>query len=183
MDKRTDSIGAPAAVRSRLPLELRLALRDLRGGLGGFAIFLVCIVLGTAALTGEGLLETAVARLGKRLIVGVDCADGWVATHGWLQRSQMSANVFVSHLEDVGVGRIVFTDIATDGMMRGPNLPALVALAERTSLEVVQSGGITTLDDLRRLREVAPANVVGVIVGRALYEGAFTMREALETLA
>ena len=141
------------------------------------------IVLGTAALTGEGLLETAVARLGKRLIVGVDCADGWVATHGWLQRSQMSANVFVSHLEDVGVRRIVFTDIATDGMMRGPNLPALVALAERTSLEVVQSGGITTLDDLRRLREVAPANVVGVIVGRALYEGAFTMREALETLA
>jgi phosphoribosylformimino-5-aminoimidazole carboxamide ribotide isomerase len=141
------------------------------------------IVLGTAALTGETLLEAAVERLGERLTVGVDCSDGMVATHGWRQRSQMSATAFVSYLEGIGARRIVFTDIATDGMMRGPNLTALVALAERTSLEVVQSGGISTLDDLRRLRSVAPPNVVGVIVGRALYEGAFTLKEALETVA
>ncbi len=141
------------------------------------------VVLGTAALTSEHLLESAVERLGERLTVAVDCSDGMVSTHGWRQRSEMSATAFVSYLEGVGARRIVFTDIGTDGMMRGPNLTALVAMAERTSLEVVQSGGISTLDDLRRLREVAPANVVGVIVGRALYEGAFTVKEALETLA
>lgn len=141
------------------------------------------IVIGTAAITAESLLETAVERLGERLTVGVDCSDGMVATHGWRQRSEMSAGSFVSHLESIGVRRIVFTDIATDGMMRGPNLTALVAVAERTTLEVVQSGGITTLDDLRRLRSVAPPNVVGVIVGRALYEGSFTVREAIEALA
>jgi phosphoribosylformimino-5-aminoimidazole carboxamide ribotide isomerase len=141
------------------------------------------IVLGTAAITNESLLEAAVEKLGDRLTVGVDCVDGMVATHGWRQRSQVSASTFVSYLEERGVSRIVFTDIATDGMMHGPNLPALLALAERTRLEVVQSGGISTLEDLCRLRSVAPANVVGVIVGRALYEGAFTVAQAVDVLA
>ena len=141
------------------------------------------VVLGTAALLSGDVLQTALDVLGERLVVGVDCSAGMVATHGWRQRSQMSAHSFVKQLEELGVRRIVYTDIETDGMMRGPNLPALVRLAERTTVEVVQSGGITTLDDLRRLRAVAPANVVGAIVGRALFEGAFTLAEANAALA
>lgn len=140
------------------------------------------IVIGTAAVTQGDLLEAAVKSLGDRLVVGVDCSDGMVATHGWCERSEMPAGRFVDRLEGLGVRRIVFTDIATDGMMRGPNLPALVELAGRTSLEIVQSGGITELDDLRRLRAVAPPNVVGAIVGRALYEGAFTLPQGVEAL-
>jgi phosphoribosylformimino-5-aminoimidazole carboxamide ribotide isomerase len=140
------------------------------------------VVLGTAAVTGGDLVDAAVARLGERLVVSVDCDNGMVATHGWRQRSEMSAHRFIAQLADSGVRRVVYTDIATDGMMRGPNLPGLVDLARSTSLEILQSGGISTLDDLRRLRELAPPNVVGVIVGRALYEEAFTIAEALEVL-
>ena len=141
------------------------------------------IVLGTAAATAEHLLEAALELLGDRLTVGVDCDKGMVATHGWQRRSEMTATTFVARLQELGVRRVVFTDIATDGMMQGPNLPSLVEFATHTTLDVVQSGGISTLDDLRRLRAAAPANVVGVIVGRALYEGAFTIAEALEVLA
>lgn len=141
------------------------------------------IVMGTAAVTQTDLLERALAELGDRLVVGVDCSDGMVATHGWHERSEMPAARFLGRLEESGVRRIVFTDIATDGMMRGPNLPALFELAGRTGMEIVQSGGITVLDDLRRLAADAPSNVIGAIVGRALYEGAFTLPEALEALA
>ncbi len=149
----------------------RAAACDLRG-----------IVKGTAALTGGDLLEEAVQLLGDRLVVGVDCSDGMVATHGWRERTQMPAARFVAQLERSGVRRIVFTDIATDGMMHGPNYPALVQIAEGTSMDVVQSGGISTLDDVRQLRAVASANVVGAIVGRALYDGAFTLAQALAVL-
>jgi phosphoribosylformimino-5-aminoimidazole carboxamide ribotide isomerase len=140
------------------------------------------VVMGTAAVTQTDLLEAAVDELGDRLVVGVDCSDGMVATHGWHERTAMPASRFVAQLERLGVRRIVFTDIATDGMMQGPNVPALLDLAGRTALEIVQSGGITALDDVRRLAAEAPPNVVGVIVGRALYEGAFTLPEALDVL-
>jgi len=157
-------------VRSFEALE-RAAASDLRW-----------IVIGTAAITQQELLASAVEDLGERLVVGVDCSDGMVATHGWHERSQMSAAPFIDNLEAQGVRRIVFTDIATDGMMRGPNLEALARLAERTALEIIQSGGITSLDDLRRLAAMATDNVVGTIVGRALYEGAFTLPQALAAL-
>lgn len=157
-------------IRSPLALE-RAAASGLRW-----------IVIGTAAVTGLDLLSLAVRRLGERLVVGVDCCDGTVATHGWCERSQMTAPRFIARLEEQGVRRAVFTDIATDGMMRGPNLGALADIAGRTTLEIVQSGGISELDDLRRLATSAPANVVGTIVGRALYEGAFTLPQALAAL-
>jgi phosphoribosylformimino-5-aminoimidazole carboxamide ribotide isomerase len=141
------------------------------------------VVMGTAAVTHADLLDDAVNWLEDRLVVGVDCSDGMVATHGWRQRSLMHAPQFVQVLAERGVPRIVYTDIATDGMMRGPNLAGLVDLAERTSIEIVQSGGITSLEDLKRLRQIAPPNVVGVIVGRALYEGAFTLAQGMAALA
>ena len=140
-------------------------------------------VLGTAAVTRADVLEAAVTALGDRLVVGVDCQDGVVATHGWGERSEMRASRFVAELEGRGVQRILHTDIDTDGMMKGPNLRALVDLAGRTSLEIIQSGGITRLDDLRDLAALGLRNLVGTIVGRALYEGAFTLEEAQAALA
>ena len=141
------------------------------------------IVLGTAAVTSADLLDAALDALGERLVVGVDCADGFVATHGWQERSTMSATRFLHELERRGVRRVVYTDVSRDGMLGGPDLAGLVELAGQTSLELVASGGVSTLADLRLLRRRAPANVVGVIVGRALYEGAFTIADALEALA
>ncbi len=137
------------------------------------------VVMGTAAITALDLLQDAVNWLEDRLVVGLDCTDGMIATHGWQQRTQMSAIHFVKLLEKYGVQRAVYTDVARDGMMGGPNLIGLRDLAESTPLEIIMSGGIALLDDLRRLQRLQAPNVVGVIVGRALYEKAFTLSAAM----
>jgi phosphoribosylformimino-5-aminoimidazole carboxamide ribotide isomerase len=141
------------------------------------------VVMGTAAVTALDLLDDAVNWLGDRLVVGLDCTDGMVATHGWQQRSQMSAIRMVKVLAEHGVQRVVYTDTARDGMLGGPNLPGLKDLAEVSPLEIILSGGIALLDDLRRLKKLDEPKVVGVIVGRAIYEKAFTLPDALGIFA
>ena len=136
------------------------------------------VVMGTAAVTALDLLDDAVNWLEERLVVGLDCTDGMLATHGWQERSQMSAIRFSKLLAEHGVKRVVYTDTARDGMLGGPNLIGLRDLAEVTPLEIVLSGGVALLDDLRRLRKLEAPNVVGVIVGRALYEKSFTLADA-----
>ncbi len=141
------------------------------------------VVMGTAAVTALELLDDAVNWLGERLVVGLDCTDGMCATHGWQERSQMSAIRFVKVLAEHGVQRVVYTDTTRDGMLGGPNLPGLADLAEVAPLEIILSGGVGLLDDLRRLKRLDAPNVVGVIVGRALYEEAFTLAEAQAVFA
>jgi phosphoribosylformimino-5-aminoimidazole carboxamide ribotide isomerase len=141
------------------------------------------VVMGTAAVTALDLLDDAVNWLGDRLVVGLDCTDGMVATHGWQERSQMSAIRFAKVLAEHGVQRVVYTDTARDGMLGGPNLPGLADLAEVSRLEIILSGGIALLDDLRRLRKLGAEKVVGVIVGRALYEKSFSLAAAQAVFA
>jgi phosphoribosylformimino-5-aminoimidazole carboxamide ribotide isomerase len=141
------------------------------------------VVMGTAAVTALDLLDDAVNWMGDRLVVGLDCTDGMVATHGWQERSQMSAIHFVKLLAEHGVTRVVYTDTARDGMLGGPNLPGLAELAAVSPLEIILSGGITLLDDLRRLKRLNVPTVVGVIVGRALYEKSFTLADAQSVFA
>jgi phosphoribosylformimino-5-aminoimidazole carboxamide ribotide isomerase len=136
------------------------------------------VVMGTAAVTSLDLLDDAVNWMGERLVVGVDCTDGMVATHGWQERSQMSAIRFVKLLAEHGVQRVIYTDTARDGMLGGPNLPGLKDLAEVSPLEIILAGGVALLDDLRRLKRLDAPTVVGVIVGRALYEKSFTLADA-----
>jgi phosphoribosylformimino-5-aminoimidazole carboxamide ribotide isomerase len=141
------------------------------------------VVMGTAAVTARDLLDSAVDWLGERLVVGIDCTDGMVATHGWQERTQMSAIRFAKVLADRGVTRVIYTDTARDGMLGGPNLPGLKDLAEVSPLEIVLAGGVALLDDLRRLKRLDAPTVVGVIVGRALYEKAFTLAAAQAVFA
>jgi len=135
------------------------------------------VAKGFAELHQVGLLDEALAVLGSRLVVGVDCESGICATHGWQERSEMSALHFVHLLQEHGARRIVYTDVLRDGMLEGPNLEGLRELTETTDLEVVMSGGISRLEDLRWVKRDAP-DVVAVIVGRALYEGSFTLAQA-----
>lgn len=141
------------------------------------------VVMGTAAVTALDLLDDAVDWLGERLVVGIDCTDGMVATHGWQERTQMSAIRFAKVLADHGVTRVIYTDTARDGMLGGPNLPGLKDLAEISPLEIVLAGGVALLDDLRRLKRLGAPTVVGVIVGRALYEKSFTLADAKAVFA
>jgi phosphoribosylformimino-5-aminoimidazole carboxamide ribotide isomerase len=140
------------------------------------------VVLGTSAVIDSDLLERAVEALGERLVVGVDCTEGYVATHGWQERSKMTAIRFAKLLEERGVMRLLYTDVMRDGMLEGPNVEGLEELAASTSLEIIMSGGVGTLDHLRRLKPVEADNVIGVIVGRALYEGKFSLADAKAAL-
>ena len=141
------------------------------------------VVLGTVALQDRELLEWAVGRLEDRLAVAIDAREGKVATHGWTQVSDQDATQVASALVSTGVRHLIYTDIGRDGMLTGPNLSALRRLSEAAPpLRLVASGGISSLADLVALRELGLPNLSGVIVGRALYEGRFTVAEALTAL-
>lgn len=136
------------------------------------------VILGTAALKNwpwfEGLMS--IAPYHKRLVLGLDARDGKLAVSGWEQTTSTSALDIARQVSDWPLSAIIYTDIATDGTMQGPNLPATRQMAEATQIPVVASGGVGTLDHLRSLRQLP---IQGAIVGRALYENAFTIEQAL----
>ncbi|MBX9622984.1 MAG: 1-(5-phosphoribosyl)-5-[(5-phosphoribosylamino)methylideneamino]imidazole-4-carboxamide isomerase [Gemmataceae bacterium] len=133
-------------------------------------------VLGTKALQDPGWIRTLANRYPGRIVLGLDAKDGFVATAGWLDVSRVRANDLAKQVADAPLAAVVYTDIATDGMMAGPNFDALAELRSAIDLPVIASGGVSTLDHLKRL---ADAGTPGCIVGRALYEGAFALSDAL----
>lgn len=139
------------------------------------------IVLGTALVKDPGFSQRAIEWFGKAIVAGIDARDGSVATEGWLEVSEIPAVQLASHYRDLGIGDVVYTDIARDGMQAGIDARAYADFAEKTGMAVSASGGIATLDDLRAL--AGTGKVAGAIIGRALYEGAFTLSEALEAVA
>ena len=140
------------------------------------------VVLGTSAITDQSLLMEAVKLMGDNLVVSVDAERGLVTTHGWQETSRVSATRFAAYLQDAGIKHILYTDIDRDGMMIGMNLDAVRELAHAVNIDIIASGGISNIDDLVRLKELAVPNISSVIVGRALYEGRFTIAEARAVL-
>lgn len=136
------------------------------------------VIIGTAAVTNQAFLIEAVKLMGKRLVVSIDAERGMVTTHGWQERSMVSAIRFANFLKQEGVAHILYTDIERDGMMMGMNLEAVRELAETVDIDIIASGGISNLEDLRRLKALGLPNISGVVVGRALYERYFTVAEA-----
>jgi phosphoribosylformimino-5-aminoimidazole carboxamide ribotide isomerase len=142
------------------------------------------IVLGTIAITDRDLLQEALQRWPERIVVGLDARDGRVAIAGWRETSQAQATTLASELCASGVQRFIYTDIARDGALRGPNLPALQAMQETISSisprgALIASGGISTVDDLRA---IAKLGIEGAIVGKALYTGNIDLAQAIQSL-
>lgn len=140
-------------------------------------------VLGTSAVEDEAFLDRALTLLGAgRVVVAVDAEQGIVKTRGWQELSGVRALDLVHRLEGLGVREVLYTDISRDGMMQSMDLDGVRELAEHTELDIIASGGVTSLDDLRALKPLGPLGVTGVITGRALYEGRFTVAQALAVL-
>jgi len=136
-------------------------------------------ILGTAAISNRPELQKCLERFGERIIVGIDARDGRVAVQGWTQTSDVEALELATQMEQLGVGKIIFTDINTDGMLGGPNIPAMKAMAQAVGIPVIASGGVTTLEDIRKLRGLERFGLEGCIVGRALYSGTIALAEAV----
>lgn len=138
------------------------------------------VVLGTAAVRDPGLVRQAIGRFGARQIVaGIDARDGRVATHGWTETSDLLATTLALVLADMGLRRLVYTDISRDGMLAGVNLAATVELARSSGLAVIASGGVSGLADIEALAGHEADGVEGAIIGQALYSGALDLGQAL----
>jgi phosphoribosylformimino-5-aminoimidazole carboxamide ribotide isomerase len=137
------------------------------------------IVIGTLAAESPETLEKFVQLFGFRICVGIDARKGVVMTHGWEKEGRLSASALARRVADAGVDRIVYTDVARDGMLSGVNLEQTCAIARESGLRVTASGGVSSLEDLRQLKSIVQCGVDSVIVGKALYEGRFTLQEAL----
>ncbi|ABO68367.1 MULTISPECIES: 1-(5-phosphoribosyl)-5-[(5-phosphoribosylamino)methylideneamino]imidazole-4-carboxamide isomerase [Geobacillus] len=140
------------------------------------------VILGSAAISNPTFVKKMLQTYGRRIVIGIDARDGFVATEGWLETSNVKAEELGQMLAEAGAETFIFTDIATDGTLSGPNITAAVRLAEATGKEVIASGGVRSLDDLRALREYAEQGIGGAIVGKALYTNQFTLAEALKAV-
>jgi phosphoribosylformimino-5-aminoimidazole carboxamide ribotide isomerase len=161
-------------------VQLGGGIRDLDGVQSAFALGVDRVVIGTAALRDPELVREAAKRNPQRIVVGIDAREGHVAVEGWLETSETTALDMARRFEDAGVAAIVHTDIARDGMLTGPNLEATAQLAECVSIPVIVSGGVASLDDVKRAAALASRGVAGVIAGRALYTGDLDLDRALE---
>jgi phosphoribosylformimino-5-aminoimidazole carboxamide ribotide isomerase len=134
------------------------------------------VILGTSAVKNPELVKKAVASFGNNLAVAIDAKDGMVAIEGWARTSEFTAIGFAKKMEDLGAKTIIYTDISRDGMLKGPNLKAMEDMAKAVGIDVIASGGVTSLQDIRNLKEIG---VSGAIVGKALYTGDVDLQEAI----
>ena len=134
-------------------------------------------ILGTAAVTDSGFLETAVKQYGEKVAVGVDLKDGFVAIKGWTETSELTAEAFFARMEAIGVKTVICTDISRDGAMKGTNRELYKALSEKFSIDLIASGGVSSLEDVAALKDLG---LHGAIIGKAYYTGAINLKEALE---
>lgn len=136
-------------------------------------------IIGTAAIEKPDLVKEACRAFPGQIAVGLDAKDGFVATRGWVETSALTAAEVALRMRDMGVSTLIYTDISRDGMMQGPNFAATQRLIDKTQMDIIGSGGVSSISDLLKLQEIG---CVGAILGRAMYEGAFTVPDALEAI-
>ena len=164
-----------------IPAQLGGGIRDMATIESWIGKGLARVVLGTVAAENPDLVREAARAFPGMIAVGLDARDGHVATHGWAETTEMTVAELAQAYEDAGIAAIIHTDIDRDGAMDGPNVGATAALARKTQVPIIASGGVSSLEDLIRLRDTGV--IAGAISGRALYEGAINLREALDALA
>jgi phosphoribosylformimino-5-aminoimidazole carboxamide ribotide isomerase len=182
--------GQPVNVRAVERIIESVALPvQLGGGLRDMAVITAWLekgvdraIIGTAAVRDPALVKAAARAFPGRIAVGLDARDGKVAVQGWAESSELAALEIAQRFEDAGVAAIIYTDISRDGLLKGLNLDATVALAEAVAIPVIASGGLASLDDVRQMLEPRAAKLAGAIAGRALYDGRLNASEALRLI-
>ncbi len=162
-----------------IPSELGGGIRDLETIEAYLNLGIDRLILGTVAKENPQLVKEACRKFPGRIVVGIDAKNGLVAVRGWADVTTKLATDMAREMEGFGVEALIYTDIARDGMMQGPNIEATRLLAESISIPVIASGGLSSLDDIRRLLEIESSGVTGVIAGKAIYSGAIDLREAV----
>jgi phosphoribosylformimino-5-aminoimidazole carboxamide ribotide isomerase len=173
-----DAVMAIAKAYPDLPIQIGGGIRSLDTIEQYLDAGVNYVIIGTKAVKEPAFVTEACKAFPGAVIVGLDAKNGLVATDGWAEVSDIQATELAKRYEQDGVSSIVYTDIARDGMMQGVNIDATVAMAQATGLKVIASGGVTNMDDIRALKAVADAGILGAITGRAIYEGELDLAEA-----
>ena len=142
-----------------------------------FSVGVKRAILGTAAVRDEEFLKSAVLRFGEKVAVGADVKDGYIAIKGWVEKSEYTLDAFFQKMQVIGVKTVICTDISKDGAMRGTNLDMYRTLSKKYSLNIIASGGVSNISDVKELRKM---NLYGAIIGKAYYTGAIDLKEAIE---
>jgi phosphoribosylformimino-5-aminoimidazole carboxamide ribotide isomerase len=162
-----------------MPVQLGGGIRDLRTVEAWLAKGITRVIIGTAAVRDPALVKSAAKAFPGRVAVGLDARDGKVAVEGWAETAQITALEIAQRFEDAGVATIIFTDIARDGLLKGLNLDATIALADRISIPVIASGGLASIDDIKAMLAPRAGKLAGAVAGRALYDGRLDPKAAL----
>ena len=165
------------AAQTSLKCEIGGGIRDMQTVERYFEAGVERVILGTAAVTDSAFLSQAVEKYGEKIAVGVDIKDGFVAIKGWLEKSQYDAFEFCGKMQSVGVKTIICTDISKDGAMRGANHALYSELSQKFDMQIVASGGVSSINDVQKLREI---DIYGAIIGKAYYTGAIDLGRAIE---
>lgn len=171
------SIISELAVKLGIPIQLGGGIRTLET-----VEIILCkgvqrVILGTSAVRNPKFVKEALKNFASSIVIGIDAKDGIVAIEGWAKVSEFTAHGFAKKMEDLGAQTIIYTDIARDGMLNGPNLHAMEAMTRDVSVDIIASGGVSCIDDIKNLKEIG---VSGVIVGKALYTEDVILKEAIE---
>ncbi|HEX2944408.1 MAG TPA: 1-(5-phosphoribosyl)-5-[(5-phosphoribosylamino)methylideneamino]imidazole-4-carboxamide isomerase [Clostridia bacterium] len=171
------AVASEMAVRVGIPIQLGGGIRTIET-----MEIILCkgierIILGTSAVNDQELVKKAVQSFGNNLAVAIDAKDGLVAIEGWAKTSSFTAVGFARKMEELGAKVIIYTDISRDGMLKGPNLKAMEEMVKAVNIDVIASGGVTSIQDIKNLKDIG---VSGAIVGKALYTGDVDLKEAIE---
>lgn len=176
------AVEAILAALTRMPTQLGGGIRDMEAIDAWLAKGVERVIIGTAAVRDPVLVREAARRHPGRIAVGIDARDGRVAVDGWAKSSELTAIDLGKRFEDAGVAAIIYTDISRDGILKGLNIEATLALAEALSIPVIASGGLASITDIERLLQPDCARLAGAITGRALYDGRLDPKKALDLI-
>jgi phosphoribosylformimino-5-aminoimidazole carboxamide ribotide isomerase len=165
-----------------IPVQLGGGIRDMATVEGWLTKGVTRVIIGTAAVRDPAFVKQASKKFPGRIAVGLDARDGKVAVQGWAELSELSAVEIARRFEDAGVAAIIYTDIARDGLLKGLNLDATIALGEAVSIPVIASGGLASIEDVKALLEPRARKLAGAIAGRALYDGRLDPAAALQLI-
>ena len=163
-----------------IPIEVGGGIRSMESIDRLLSIGVSRVILGSVAVHKEELVQEACSTYGNRIVVGIDAKKGIVATDGWEKSGGISAVELAKKLGAFGLETIIYTDISRDGTLTGINIAETVKLAEESGVHIIASGGVSSLDDIKKLKEQEAKGVIGVIIGKALYEGTVSLTEAIE---
>lgn len=164
----------------KIPIEVGGGIRKLSDIENLLDIGVNRVIIGSAAVEDPDFVQEAADNFSDQVVIGIDARDGIVAVHGWCDSGEMDAKELAARIGDMGISTIIFTDIARDGMLNGIDAEQVAEIAKHSGINVIASGGVTSLDDIRNLKAHEDAGIIGAVIGKALYEGVIDFSEALK---